>query len=225
LSSTPSSFSISWFGQRLSLFQLRYLLIVTPLLAVLAAAGYARICSLIRVTRLLSARRALVGVLTAVLVLNLPFFITLHEEAREDGWTNWIDCLIRDILNRVVFGGEPAHFYLSRKIRSYGAIYFINEHLPRNAKVLSFSGGGDSYYFKRELAPSHFIPLRQPIHAPLGRDTEAIQALQRFGITHILFDKRSLPEFGRQSPIADPAVREKRYTLEYQDENFVLYKL
>lgn len=198
---------------------------VTPLLAVLAAAGYGRICSLVRITRLVSARRALVMGLTTVLVLNLPFFVPLHEEAREDGWTNWIDCVIRDIPNSVVFGGEPAHVYLFRRIRSYGSIYFINKHLPRNARVLSFSSEGDSYYFKRELLPGHFVPLRQPIHAPLGRDTEAINALQSFGITHILFDKRSLPEFGRQSAIADPAVREKRYTLEYQDENFILYKL
>ena len=206
-------------------FQVRYLLMVTPLLAVLAAAGYGRICSLVRITRLLSARRALVMGLTTVLVLNLPFFVPLHEEARDDGWTNWIDCVIRDIPNSVVFGGEPAHVYLFRRIRSYGAIYFINKHLPLNARVLSFSSEGDNYYLKRELLPGHFVPLRQPIRAPLGRDTEAIQALQRFGITHILFDKRSLPEFGRQSAIADPAVREKRYTLEFQDENFILYRL
>ena len=63
------------------------------------------------------------------------------------------------------------------------------------------------------------------LNAPPGRDAEAIKLLRDLGITHMLFERRSLPELGRHCAIAERRVIEERYALEYEDRNFLLYRL
>lgn len=204
--------------------QVRYLLPITPALALLGTAGYGRLSSLLRFSYGTFAPQLMNGLLLATLTLNLPLFITLHEEARADSWTNWIDAVIRSIPTDVVLRGEPEEFYLSRKIRSYGAWRFINQNLPLTARVLSFSEG-DNYYSQRDRVPYYAVTVYPFVYAQVGHEDEAIAGLRKLGFTHILFDKRTLQNLARTVVIAEPTLMQKCYALEYEDQNFVLYRL
>ena len=124
----------------------------------------------------------------------------------------------------VVLRGEPEEHYLSRCIRSYSAWRFINHSLPLNAQVLSFSHG-DNYYGERQRVPFYAPSLQSVVYAPIGQENWAVERLRQLGITHILFDRRSLDEFSRTAAIANPTFVQNRYRLEYEDENFILYRL
>ena len=67
--------------------------------------------------------------------------------------------------------------------------------------------------------------LRPAVDAPGEKYQQALQLLHRFGVTHLLFDKRLLPHFATYSALADPAVTNGSYKLCYQDSNMVLYGL
>jgi hypothetical protein len=205
----------------LSSFQLRHVVPIVPILAVLAAAALAG-----RPTR---GRRgapvfAVAGV-AVLLVLNLPPFTPLHEADRS-GSDGWLTHVVHEVPLAVVVGAEPARSYLAHMVPSYEAWRYANSHLPQDARVLTFSGA-DHLYSKRSRISSEATLARPATWgAPRGSEADARAALERLGITHILFDRRQLDALqpGRLA-IAEPDVIKAWYRLLYEDDRFVLYAL
>jgi hypothetical protein len=198
-------------------FWIRYALLTTPALAVLSAAAYNRLTTVLRRRGNAYAPPVLMWSTFLLLVLNFPLFIPLHAGS----WK--IDETIREIPTEVMLRGEPEEYYLRRKIRSYAGWSFINSRLSEHVRVLSFSEG-DHFYSQRERLNGWSGRARPAVSARLGQESQALSTLRQLRVTHILFDKQTLPWL-RQSALADPAIIKKWYTLEYEDGNFILYRL
>ena len=90
----------------LGTFQMRFLLPVTPALAVLSAAAVQSLETVLKRQFGKGAGLALTSSMAVVCVLNLPFFITLHQKAARapaEGWTDSIAQALREVPTAVVF--------------------------------------------------------------------------------------------------------------------------
>jgi hypothetical protein len=92
---------------------------------------------------------------------------------------------------RAALGKEPRDSYLARHLDHYDAARFVQEHVPRDAKLL-FIGEARPYYFSREaIAPYAFD--RHPLDAWV-RETESTKTLaERLAhekITHVILNIR-----------------------------------
>jgi hypothetical protein len=188
----------------------RFLLPVTAAMAVLAAVAFRRLTSVAR--HLLGRRgcKLLVLALSVVLLLNLPLF---------SGFWGW------EIPLSVVMGLETQESYMTRKVPSYPIWQYVNRSLPRNARVLTFSEG-DKFLSERELLMYYSTVARPAVHgAPPGHDSAALSALHRLQITHVLFDKRMLPQFSTLAAIATEENLRRWFVLEFQTPTFMLCRL
>ena len=62
--------------------------------------------------------------------------------------------------------------------------------------------------------------------APRGKEQQALDALRRLGISHILFDRRQLDSLAPSSlAVTQPSVVAYWYELDYEDARFLLYRL
>jgi hypothetical protein len=172
-----------------SSFQMRFLVPIVPLLAVAAAAAAWSIASLLERARgwtfLLHAPLAL------LLLMNLPPFTELHETDRV-GWSGWLTHVLRTMPAGVVSGAESEQQYLTRTLPSYAAWQYLDSHAPPGSRVLTFTGG-DQFYSRTDRLWSDSTAAR-PITwgSPAGAEPDALAALGRLHITHVLFDKREL---------------------------------
>lgn len=203
----------------LSSFQLRHVVPIVPILAVLAAvalSGWGR-----------RARQGVPAVavsgVAVLLVLNLPPFTPLHEADR-NGADGWLTQVVHEVPLAVVIGAEPARSYLARMVPSYEAWRYANSHLPKNSRVLTFSGGDHLYSKRRRLSSDATIARPATWGARQGSEADARAALERLGITHILFDRRQLDALQPGTlAIGDPDVIKAWFRLLYEDDRFVLY--
>jgi len=208
-----------------SSFQMRFLIPITSLFAVLAAEACDRISLVLRTGVIKFARPALHGCVAMLLLLNLPPFTSLHEADRVV-WEGWLTHVIHRVPIGVVIGSESQEAYLLRMVPSYASWHYVNTHLPADARVLAFVNN-DYLYSKRERLWSHATMARPAVWgAERGQEREALQALRTLGISHILFDKRQLETLKPGAlAVAEPSVIANRYDLEYEDRRYSLYRL
>jgi len=208
-----------------SSFQLRFLIPIAPIGAVLAAEACGRIAQVLRTRRAKLARAPLSGVVAILLLLNLPPFTSLHEADRVV-WEGWLTHVLHTVPIGVVIGRESQEAYLLRTVPSYGAWRYMNTHSPANARVLAFTNN-DYLYSKRERLWAYATMARSAVWgAERGQEREAFQALRALGISHILFDKRQLETLSPETlAIAQPAAIADHYDLEYEDRYHIVYRL
>jgi hypothetical protein len=212
---------VAVWGSPISSYQMRFLVPITPALALLGADAWQRVTT---AARRVSCRsdRAVRGMLLALACLNLPPFTGLHEADRV-GWSGFLTHVLRNSPLAVVTGRESEHRYLSRTVPSYAAWQYANAHLPADAVVLTFSGG-DQLYSRRTRIPHDSVLGRPAVWTARGAD-EVRTALQRLGVTDVLFDLRGLPKLQKDgSPIASPAVQQACRT-EYEDLAYRLCRM
>jgi hypothetical protein len=131
--------------------------------------------------------------------------------------------VLRNAPVAVVAGRESERSYLSRVLPAYEAWQYANAHLPAGAVVLTFSAG-DQLYSRHTRIP-HDSVLGRPAVWRARRADDAMTALRRLGVTHVLFDLRELPDLQRQGvPIASP-VAQRVCKTEYEDRRYRLCRL
>ena len=208
-----------------SSFQMRFLVPVIPPLAVLAAVAYGRLASMLGTAWPRRGGRALTGGMAVLVLLNLPPFLPLHEVDRVE-WKGWLTHVVRSVPAAVVSGRVSADRYLASSVRSYDAWRYVNAHLPADARVLTFSEG-DNLYGERERLWAYAVVARPAVWgSSVGEERQALQALRRQRITHILFDKADLAALPQGSvAIAGEDFRRMWLVLEYEDRNTGLYRI
>ena len=204
---------------------MRFLLPITPFLAVLAAEASKRLTLTLRGMGMRRGRFFLFSALTILFLLNLPPFLPLHEVDRE-GWKGWLTHVIRTLPVRIVSGRESQDDYLTRSVPSYASWRYINTHVPKNACILTFSGGDNYYSERRRIWSDATLARPATWGASAGEEKEALQALADLGISHVLFDKRLLRDLPPGSfAIAQSSILNTWYEREYEDRGFVLYRI
>ena len=214
---------IALWASPVSSFQMRFLVAITPILAVLAALAFEALMN--NFTQFSWQKAIGPGVITALLLLNLPPFTSLHESDRSNS-EGWLTHVIHELPVSVVVGAEYQESYLERRIPSYRAWQYINHNFPADALVLTFSDG-DHFYSERRRIWSH-SPLGGSIlqKATAGNGRGAVEHLRQIGIEYVLFDKRALGG-------VDPGATMLRENLQaaavfealYEDRRFALYRI
>jgi hypothetical protein len=214
---------IALWASPVSSFQMRFLVPVTPLLAVLAAESCGRLAELLR--GLNGCKVIAYGGMAGLLLLNLPPFTSLHERDRVM-WDGWLTHVVHEVPLGVVVGRESQEDYLARKVPSYTAWRYINTHLPDDARVLTFSGGDHFYSERDRIASDATIAHAAVWGATLGQEQRALRAMRQLDISHVLVDSRQL-ESGRLDDLAivQPEIMTDWYELVYEDNRFVLFRL
>lgn len=206
---------IAIWASPISSYQIRFLVPITPALALLGSEASLRLTA---AARRAGAGAAAPAALLAIACLNLPPFMPLHEVDRVR-----LTSVLRDAPLAVVVGHESADDYLTRTVPSYAAWQYANAHLPENALILTFSAG-DQFYSRRARIP-HDSVLARPILWTARDARDVASAMKQLGVTHVLFEKRALPELATQGlPIASAAVQEACRT-EYEDRRFRLCRM
>jgi hypothetical protein len=178
----------------LASFQLRWLLPIAPLLAVLAAAAFARLAALVREVSGRAGAALLSAFVALLLLLGLPPFTRLHERDRAE-WNGWINSTLHGLPYEVVIGAVSRPSYLARHLPTWAAWRFANRTLPAGARVLAWSGG-DQYWSGRDYL-NVFSPLvRDAAWAPAGEEPAAFARLRALGVTHLLFQEDFLRRNG-----------------------------
>jgi hypothetical protein len=208
----------------LSSFQLRFVIPLVPVLAAFSAAGLGH---LTHAAERLHPRAAGIVVLpfAVVLLLNLPPFTQLHERDR-DGWHGWLSHVVRAVPGRVVLGAISTDWYLQTSVPSYPAWRFINQTLPRDSRILTFSGGDQLYSQRERLWSDATAAYPMTWRAFSGRERDVLHSARRLGISHVLFDKRQIAA----GTLASLAIRSEEMrtcclTLIWQDDGYELYRL
>ena len=209
----------------LSSCQLRFLLplwwIAAPLVA---AALHLLERSAGEVHRLL--RAAVMLLVAALLLLNLPPWTVLHEGDRR-GWTGWLTHIVREWPLHVVLGGISEDVFLAQHVRTYGAWRWIDAHTsPRDTRVLTFLGG-DHFYAERQRVWSEAVVARDATWGALaGRDAAARAAMARLGITHVMapVPARQTEEQQRLAAL-QPGFIAARGQVVYEDGWTLVYRL
>lgn len=205
-----------------SSFQLRFLVPLTPLLAVLAAAGYERLQATLKVVLPRLKPLTLPLLMTPLLWISLPPFTSLADGPGYDGWLTHV---VRQAPIAVVTGRESEEDYLSRVVSSYPAWNYINHNTPVDAYILTFSGGDHLYSQRRRLWSDS--TLARPATWQAQTDSQALQWLREAGITHILGDQKII-NANDQSAI--PLILQDHFLqqygrLEYEDRYYAVYRL
>jgi 4-amino-4-deoxy-L-arabinose transferase-like glycosyltransferase len=218
-----AAYLVVW-ASPISSFQVRFLIPIVPVLAVVAAAGAQRLASLGRALSRVGPP-VVTGMLTILLGLNLPFFIEAHDN---DRWRSgfWLAHVMGPLPVNVVIGAESREQYLQRRVPSYGAWRFINNHLPAEALILTFSGG-DHYYAERRRLWSDATAARPLTWAAMAGSEETVREdLKRSGVTHVLFDRRQLASGGaKELAITSDRMRHCCLKPVYTDERFELHEV
>lgn len=218
-------FFLLFWASPLSSFQMRFLVPITPVLAMLTAEGAARAQGAAGGLIGETGKRLLTVALFVFCLLNLPPFTSLHEFDRQ-GSNGWLTHVIHAIPFEVVSGKESEAAYLARTVPSYKVWQYINTQLPVDCRILTFRGG-DHFYSYRQRIPADATIARPAVWIPQrNQEAQLLEQLSRLGITHILFDKGGTPELVENNlAILQPEMISKWYAKKYEDENFLLYRL
>jgi hypothetical protein len=208
----------------ISSFQLRFLVPVVPLLAVLGAHGAVRIREAADAT-VKHGGVAAGAVIVVLLLMNLPPALEWHERDRV-GWSGWLTHVIRGLPIGVVTGVEKQDDYLARVVPSYRAWRFIDTTLPQSSRVLSFAGGDNLYSHRSRISSDAIVAHEATWGAAAGAERTAVRALSQLGITHVLFDKRDFESGSVQAiAIGTPQMQRCCLALLYEDDRFALYEV
>jgi hypothetical protein len=213
-----------WASPLLS-FQMRFLIPLAPVLAVLGAYAFARLSTLVRAGFRRWGTVPLTLVFGALLVLNLPTFTVLHETDRVE-WKGWLTSVLHDVPWKAVTGAESEGAYLQHNLKSFAVWNFANQNLPKYAKVLTWSSG-DKLYAQRDYIWSNATSIRPIIWAGAGNDSRILPMMRQFGITHLIVDKRppdSAYPWDNYAILGEVA-RANWYEKLYEDYNYVLYRV
>lgn len=172
-------FLVLWVTPYSSL-QVRYLVPVLPLLAVVVAAVVRGFEALLRDAEWQAAPRAVGAGVAAMLLLNLPLFNWFHD-ARE----GWIPLSLHMV--KPVAGLVDRDRYLRRRLESYPAVAWANRHLPASARIVSF-GEAAHFHARAELLNDFSRCVVDAAWAPPGQEEAAWRGLRAAGVTHVLWD-------------------------------------
>ncbi len=213
---------IIFWASPISSFQMRFLIPLTPFLAVLSAEALARLLN----DRPRQGQSAILQWgLVGLLLFNLPPFTSLHEGDRII-WDGWLTHVIHEIPFGVTLGQESEANYLARQVPAYQAWQFINTSLPNDVRILTFSGG-DHFYSERDRLASDATMAHTAVWGTnKEQETEAWQQIKELGITHVLFNKRQLESGALDNlAIVQPSIMSSRFRSIYSDRRFVLYEI
>jgi hypothetical protein len=163
--------------------------------------------------------------MVVLVLLNLPPFLPLHEVDRVE-WKGWLTHVIRSVPAAVVSGRISADRYLASTVPSYEAWRYVNAHLPEDARVLTFPEG-DNFYGERERLWTYAVVARPAVWgSSVGAERQALQAILRLRITHLLLDKAEVAALPQGSvAIVGEDFRRKWLALEYEDRHTELYRI
>jgi hypothetical protein len=217
-------YTLLW-ASPVSSFQLRHLLPIAPVLAVLAAAAFSRLAALARAVGLRRAPPVLAACLAILMVVNLPPFTFLHEGDRVNR-AGWLTSVLYVLPVGVVIGGESEDAYLARQVRSYPVWQFANAHLPPDARVLSWSDGEHIYTHADRIWANAAVAIGTA-YAPVGQEAATLADLARLGITHLIVDRRpdDSPDPWDAYAVTGPTARAQWYDELYADDWYVLYRV
>jgi hypothetical protein len=217
-----ATFAISYFvfwASPLATFEIRYLIPITPFLALLATGATERMRSILRAR----GRKLLDWALGILLVLNFPYLIFLQEGNRV-GWKHWFGNVIHELPAAVVLGLENQDDYLIRKVSSYKAWRYMNLYLPPDARVLSFTD--ENYYAERQRISDYAVPVRSAAWNERSTDEQARECLRQQQITHILLDKNRQLELVRMNmPLGRSSFVERWLVRDYEDLYWIVYRV
>lgn len=210
---------VACWASPVSSFQMRFLVPIVPLVAMLGAEAASRLADGSRTLRF-----AVAGIVALLLAMDLPPAVEWHERDRR-GWDGWLTHVMRGAPAAVVVGRESESEYLARMVPAYRAWTFVNARLPPDARVLTFSAG-DQLYGNRARVWSDAAAARPILDAALASDrAQVLGAARAQRITHVLVDKRGALRDERAARIAgDDMLRccERRL---YEDDRFALYEI
>lgn len=216
-------FGLVW-ASPLASFQLRFLIPLVPLLACLAAAGFARLAALLRRAVHRRAPPLLIGTIALLLLLNLPPFTALHERDRV-GWQGWINSTLHGLPIEVVVGGESREDYLGRTVPSFRVWRAAEQLLSADARVLTWSGG-DEFYTQIDRVWINATALRTTAWAGPQATQTALYGLRAHGITHLIIDRATLAvDRSQASALTRPDLRDSWYEALYTDQFYHLYRI
>ncbi len=209
----------------LASFQMRFLVPITPLLAVLSAAAFGRLAAMTRYVASSTGTTILSCMTALVLILNLPPFTALHERDRI-GDLGWINSTLHGLPLGVVIGAESQAQYLTRTVSSFGVWSFANKTLPSDARVLSWSGG-EEFYTKHDRIWANAAAVRRVAWAAPAQSKAALQGLRELGITHLIVDQRvpGSADDWNYFALTGPEARTHWYEELYTDRFFTLYRI
>jgi hypothetical protein len=218
---------IAMWASTASSFQMRFLVVITPVMAVLAAAAFARLQALARLaawgkTGLQPYVQPALGVVMgALLLLNLPPFTALHERDRV-GWDGWMNSVLHGLEWPVVVGAESRQDYLSRKLRSYPVWVYIGENIPNEARLLSWSGG-DQFYTHHSRVWIYSTGARNLAWADIGPEGKEasilLPELANLRITHLVADRQFLERLEKSKGW------QEWFERLYEDHHYALYRV
>ncbi len=170
-----------------SSFQLRYLVPVVPLLAIVATASVRECDRVFRRVGWIRARRALVLGIVGICILNLPPF---HGFARARA--GWIPQTFTDVDGRAwrtVLGLYGHERFLSERLESYPAVAALNTVAGPGDRAVWF-GEAASFFARPELIMDFSrCVVEGTWGAQPGEEAEAYDRLRAAGITHVAWDK------------------------------------
>lgn len=201
----------------ISSFQLRFLVVLTPLLAVLCAEAVRRLDAAAPP----AASKALAAALLVLLALNLPPFTRFHEHDRV-GWDGWLTHVVHAVPLGVILGSQSEDEYLARQLPTYRAWQFVNAAAAPDARVLTFRGG-DHYYSGRSRLSSVSPMARAAVWQPPGQEAAALRALRALGVTHILVDRRSFESQASELALLSEGMRRESLDLRYEDGGALVF--
>ncbi|MBA3887175.1 MAG: hypothetical protein H0X67_15805 [Acidobacteria bacterium] len=201
----------------ISSFQVRFLVVLTPLLAVLGAEAVRRL----DLAAPRAASKTLAAALLVLLALNLPPFTRFHERDRV-AWDGWLTHVIHAVPLEVVFGRQSKDEYLARHIPTYSAWQFINSAVTPDARIMTFRGG-DHYYTDRRRIASVSPMARSAVRRQPGQASEALQALRALGVTHLLVDRRSLDSDAASVALLSEQMRRDSLEVLYEDDGALVF--
>jgi hypothetical protein len=202
----------------ISSFQLRFLLLLTPLLAVLGAEAFRRLAAAASP----KVSQALAAGLLVLLALNLPPFTRFHERDRV-GWDGWLTHVIHAVPLEVIVGRQSEEEYVAARIPTFRAWRHLNATAPADARVLTFRGG-DHYYSDRWRVAS-VAPMARAAVWDAGAPDEALRELRALGITHILVDRRSFEASSADVVILSQRMRRELLELVYEDGGALAFRV
>jgi hypothetical protein len=201
-----------------SSFQIRYLVPIVPLAAVLAAAVVRNVGGIFVHAGFPSGRRLLFAAVAMMLFVNLPVFYPLHDA--RSGWIATTFHSVRPSAWATAAGLYDADRYLAARIRPYAAIQYMNESLPASARVVWFSEAAH-FYSRQELVHDYSRAVADGTWAAgPGKESVAYSVLREAGVEYIVWDKvrRDISEKG--FAVRSPLFRE-RFTVEVYSDAFV----
>ena len=205
--------------------EVRQLMPIAPILAVLAAFAFARVAGPGRLVAGQAAPALLTGGLAVLMVVNLPPFTPLHEVDRVN-WDGWLSSVLYRLPWSVVTGGQSVDDYLTREIRSYPVWQYADTHLPADARILTWSGG-DEFYTHQDRLRAHSAPAIATATARPGAEAQALAGLRALGITHLIVGRRPPedPQPWDAYALTGPLARSQWYEELYSDYWYVLYRI